>query len=98
MTGLRFPVERCWQRVLKLAFNLAVYHLLLKSPETPQVASHAQKYFIRLNSMNKKDKRRSSIHDITSPGGNTGEVTGNASGRPSRTGEGFQLDLETTLF
>lgn len=33
-----------------------------------QVASHAQKYFIRLNSMNKKDKRRSSIHDITSAG------------------------------
>jgi SHAQKYF class myb-like DNA-binding protein len=32
-----------------------------------QVASHAQKYFIRLNSNNsKKDKRRSSIHDITS--------------------------------
>ena len=31
-----------------------------------QVASHAQKYFIRLNSLNKKDKRRSSIHDITS--------------------------------
>ena len=36
-----------------------------------QVASHAQKYFIRLNSQNKKDKRRASIHDITSvaPGG-----------------------------
>jgi len=35
-----------------------------------QVASHAQKYFIRLNSMNKKDnKRRSSIHDITSAHG-----------------------------
>lgn len=33
-----------------------------------QVASHAQKYFIRLNSMNKKDKRRASIHDITSVG------------------------------
>eukprot|EP00249_Psilotum_nudum_P016606 c25902_g2_i1 orf=237-1244(+) len=32
-----------------------------------QVASHAQKYFIRLNSMN-KDRRRSSIHDITSAG------------------------------
>ena len=33
-----------------------------------QVASHAQKYFIRLNSMSKKDNnRRSSIHDITSP-------------------------------
>ena len=31
----------------------------------PQVASHAQKYFIRLNSGNKKDKRRASIHDIT---------------------------------
>ena len=30
-----------------------------------QVASHAQKYFIRLHSVN-KDKRRSSIHDITS--------------------------------
>jgi len=29
-----------------------------------QVASHAQKYFIRLNSGG-KDKRRSSIHDIT---------------------------------
>jgi len=30
-----------------------------------QVASHAQKYFIRLNSQSKKDKRRASIHDIT---------------------------------
>ncbi|MCL7024361.1 hypothetical protein MKW94_025308 [Papaver nudicaule] len=29
-----------------------------------QVASHAQKYFIRLNSMN-RDRRRTSIHDIT---------------------------------
>ncbi|XP_042502630.1 transcription factor SRM1-like [Macadamia integrifolia] len=37
-----------------------------------QVASHAQKYFIRLNSMN-KDRRRSSIHDITSVG--NGEVS-----------------------
>lgn len=36
-----------------------------------QVASHAQKYFIRLNSMN-KDRRRSSIHDITSV--NNGEL------------------------
>lgn len=32
----------------------------------PQVASHAQKYFIRLNSM-KKDRKRASIHDITAP-------------------------------
>ncbi len=31
-----------------------------------QVASHAQKYFIRLNSLSKKDKRRSSIHDVVS--------------------------------
>jgi uncharacterized membrane protein YqiK len=30
------------------------------------VASHAQKYFIRLNSM-KKDRKRASIHDITAP-------------------------------
>lgn len=37
-----------------------------------QVASHAQKYFIRLNSMN-RDRRRSSIHDITSV--NNGDVT-----------------------
>lgn len=29
-----------------------------------QVASHAQKYFLRLNSI-KKEKKRSSIHDIT---------------------------------
>ncbi|XP_047322354.1 transcription factor DIVARICATA-like isoform X2 [Impatiens glandulifera] len=34
--------------------------------KTPtQVASHAQKYFIRLNSGGGKDKRRPSIHDIT---------------------------------
>ncbi|KAH7846511.1 hypothetical protein Vadar_014794 [Vaccinium darrowii] len=33
-----------------------------------QVASHAQKYFIRLSSVN-KERRRSSIHDITSVGG-----------------------------
>ncbi|CAK9156343.1 unnamed protein product [Ilex paraguariensis] len=38
-----------------------------------QVASHAQKYFIRLNSMN-KDRRRTSIHDITSVN-NGGEVS-----------------------
>ncbi|XP_061354284.1 transcription factor SRM1-like [Gastrolobium bilobum] len=37
-----------------------------------QVASHAQKYFIRLNSMN-RDRRRSSIHDITSV--NNGEIS-----------------------
>ncbi|XAR73632.1 hypothetical protein NMG60_11007668 [Bertholletia excelsa] len=36
-----------------------------------QVASHAQKYFIRLNSTN-KERRRSSIHDITSV--NVGDI------------------------
>lgn len=41
-----------------------------------QVASHAQKYFIRLNSMNKKDKRRSSIHDITSVNPSSADMTG----------------------
>ncbi|KAJ0037683.1 hypothetical protein Pint_23252 [Pistacia integerrima] len=56
-----------------------------------QVASHAQKYFIRLNSMN-KDRRRSSIHDITSvnngeisaaQGPITGQTNGSASGASS---------------
>lgn len=49
-----------------------------------QVASHAQKYFIRLNSMN-KERRRTSIHDITSVGDGDasapqGPVTGLAGG------------------
>ncbi|KAJ7942623.1 transcription factor DIVARICATA-like [Quillaja saponaria] len=61
-----------------------------------QVASHAQKYFIRLNSMN-KDRRRSSIHDITSVGngdisapqgpitGQTnGSSAGNSAGKPTK--------------
>ncbi|XP_038720055.1 transcription factor SRM1-like [Tripterygium wilfordii] len=56
-----------------------------------QVASHAQKYFIRLNSMN-KDRRRSSIHDITSVGSGdiaapqgpiTGQTNGTAPGASS---------------
>lgn len=44
-----------------------------------QVASHAQKYFIRLNSIN-KDKRRSSIHDITSVAGASGDPNAHAAG------------------
>lgn len=41
-----------------------------------QVASHAQKYFIRLNSQNKKDKRRASIHDITTVAPATADHSG----------------------
>lgn len=41
-----------------------------------QVASHAQKYFIRLNSQNKKDKRRASIHDITTVASSNVEPAG----------------------
>lgn len=61
-----------------------------------QVASHAQKYFIRLNSMN-KERRRSSIHDITSvnnadisvprgpiTGQTNGSPAGGSSGKPSK--------------
>lgn len=56
-----------------------------------QVASHAQKYFIRLNSMN-RDRRRSSIHDITSINGSdpstqpppiTGHQTNAAAANPT---------------
>ncbi|KAL6884542.1 hypothetical protein ACP4OV_010478 [Aristida adscensionis] len=48
-----------------------------------QVASHAQKYFIRLNSMN-RDRRRSSIHDITSV--TAGDVAAAAAGGAPITG------------
>lgn len=61
-----------------------------------QVASHAQKYFIRLSSIN-KDRRRSSIHDITNvnngemsvplvpiTGQTNGSSTGGSSGKPSK--------------
>ncbi|KNA12939.1 hypothetical protein SOVF_121600 [Spinacia oleracea] len=52
-----------------------------------QVASHAQKYFIRLNSMN-RDRRRSSIHDITSVNGgglspNQVPITGQQNNNPA---------------
>lgn len=56
-----------------------------------QVASHAQKYFIRLNSMN-KDRRRSSIHDITSVGNGDvtapqGPITGQSNGPAGAAGK-----------
>ncbi|GFP99973.1 transcription factor divaricata [Phtheirospermum japonicum] len=48
-----------------------------------QVASHAQKYFIRLNSIN-RERRRSSIHDITSvTGGDVPSSTPHHHQRPS---------------
>nr|CAD1834746.1 unnamed protein product [Ananas comosus var. bracteatus] len=50
-----------------------------------QVASHAQKYFIRLNSIN-RDRRRSSIHDITSV--NSGEVSSSPQGPITGQGNG----------
>ncbi|XP_026389695.1 transcription factor SRM1-like isoform X2 [Papaver somniferum] len=52
-----------------------------------QVASHAQKYFIRLSNSMNKDRRRSSIHDITGVGDaenisttSRGPITGQANG------------------
>ncbi|KAG5529858.1 hypothetical protein RHGRI_030286 [Rhododendron griersonianum] len=49
-----------------------------------QVASHAQKYFIRLSSVN-KGRRRSSIHDITSvDGGDSSTLRGPITGQSSK--------------
>jgi SHAQKYF class myb-like DNA-binding protein len=56
----------------------------VKTRTPTQVASHAQKYFNRLNATN-KDRRRSSIHDITNVEGEDiavpqGPITGSTSG------------------
>lgn len=66
-----------------------------------QVASHAQKYFIRLNSMN-KDRRRSSIHDITSVNNGDiaapqGPITGqtNGSSTPNAAGKSTKQAPQT---
>ncbi|GLJ34713.1 hypothetical protein SUGI_0698570 [Cryptomeria japonica] len=66
-----------------------------------QVASHAQKYFIRLNSIN-KDRRRSSIHDITSVDkGDTstpqGPITGQANGSTGSTGKSAKSSAQPAL-
>ncbi|KAF6150729.1 hypothetical protein GIB67_020812 [Kingdonia uniflora] len=45
--------------------NISRQFVISRTPT--QVASHAQKYFIRLNNSANKERRRSSIHDITSP-------------------------------
>ncbi|XP_024373094.1 transcription factor SRM1 isoform X2 [Physcomitrium patens] len=67
-----------------------------------QVASHAQKYFIRLNSIN-KDKRRSSIHDITSV--NNGDAAqqgqGPITGQPgpgSAAGQPIQGGMQSGIY
>lgn len=63
-----------------------------------QVASHAQKYFIRLNSMN-KDRRRSSIHDITSVdngdlSSSQGPITGQTNAPATSTGKPSKPTLQ----
>jgi hypothetical protein len=59
--------------------NISRKYVTTRTPT--QVASHAQKYFIRLTSGG-KDKRRSSIHDITTVN-LPDEDRGNASPSPS---------------
>jgi SHAQKYF class myb-like DNA-binding protein len=43
--------------------NISKHCVVTRTPT--QVASHAQKFFLRQGAQSKKDKRRSSIHDIT---------------------------------
>ncbi|XP_068662546.1 transcription factor SRM1-like [Aristolochia californica] len=53
--------------------SISRHSVLTRTPT--QVASHAQKYYLRLNST-KKEKKRSSIHDITNPeGGSSAPAT-----------------------
>ncbi|CAL9147649.1 transcription factor SRM1 [Musa acuminata AAA Group] len=64
-----------------------------------QVASHAQKYFIRLNSMN-KDRRRTSIHDITTvTNGDTptpqGPITGQINASVATAGKSAKHSLQS---
>ncbi|CAL9760451.1 unnamed protein product [Musa acuminata subsp. burmannicoides] len=65
-----------------------------------QVASHAQKYFIRLNSMN-KERRRTSIHDITSvTNGDVsapqGPITGQNIGSVASTGKSIKQSPQSS--
>ncbi|RWV94309.1 hypothetical protein GW17_00043165 [Ensete ventricosum] len=65
-----------------------------------QVASHAQKYFIRLNSMN-KDRRRTSIHDITTvTNGDTptpqGPITGQINAPAATAGKSAKHSLQSS--
>ncbi|KAK9127838.1 hypothetical protein Syun_016635 [Stephania yunnanensis] len=56
-----------------------------------QVASHAQKYFNRMNSA-KKEKKRASIHDITVENSNFGHLDGPAAPPPQQPTLGPGLD------
>lgn len=72
-------------------------YVLTRTPT--QVASHAQKYFIRMNSGKKSDKRRSSIHDITSStggalGGGGGGGRIGAAGGASKASQGGRGPLQ----
>ncbi|WOK94832.1 transcription factor DIVARICATA [Canna indica] len=65
-----------------------------------QVASHAQKYFIRLNSMN-KDRRRTSIHDITTVASGDssapqGPITGQVNASAAATGKSAKHPLQAS--
>ncbi|KAG9459138.1 hypothetical protein H6P81_003646 [Aristolochia fimbriata] len=63
--------------------SISRHSVLTRTPT--QVASHAQKYYLRLNST-KKEKKRSSIHDITDPeGGSSAQTTTDASWMDSQT-------------
>ncbi|KAK8503491.1 hypothetical protein V6N13_094676 [Hibiscus sabdariffa] len=59
-----------------------------------QVASHAQKYFLRLNSVNKKEKKRSSIHDLTMGEDEQQQpMIFNEKGRPFVNNHGYEFPL-----
>ncbi|KAA8532123.1 hypothetical protein F0562_006735 [Nyssa sinensis] len=93
-------LERCGKGDWK---SISRNFVLSRTPT--QVASHAQKYFIRLNSVN-KERRRSSIHDITSldNGGTSapqgpitgGQLSGAAVGVPGGSGKQLPSVLSRT--
>ncbi|KAF8396386.1 hypothetical protein HHK36_018003 [Tetracentron sinense] len=58
-----------------------------------QVASHAQKYYLRLNSA-KKEKKRSSIHDITTVENSSGAAQPNNQTWVAPSGSPVQLAME----
>ena len=86
LRGLAMYGKGAWQ-------NISRNCLVTRTPQ--QIASHAQKHFIRLNSMN-KDRRRPSLHDITgvnhghvlaSQGPITGQTNGSAANSTAKATE-----------